>query len=277
MKNKIGCSIPFNYLTGVGNREFESVFGSPDECLSLLRSKGVESIELRSVSNDVSAELLLKSVEKLRGFDMNVTIHGVLPDPASGQCDMPAIFSLPTDVESIVTVHAYAGENHGVDWYARQTVSSLRILSETAPSNITFALEVNRKKPPCFDPGDSYRGVLEIIQAVDSERVGVCWDFGHSESNVRNGFSDRIPPMDFIGSVIHTHIHDLSENGTTHFPLTFGNLLLREYIEPLLNEKYAGCLNLEFGVDRWTNQVDEKREAFIVSIDKLSVISGLRI
>ena len=267
LKNEIGCSLPFDYLASVDGTEFKTLFGTPNECVKLLRTKGVSNIELRSVSNDTSPDILTPIVELLLELEMNVSIHGILPE--TPECDMPAIFALPSDRDFMVTIHACSGGERNEEWYAENSLAILRGLIERAPANIKFALELNRRKESRKDPGNNYDMLLTMIKALDSERVGICWDLGHSESNVRNGYSPQIPTDDFIRRVVHTHIHGLSVNGRTHFPLTGENLPLTEYLDPLIKSGYSGILNFEPDIDRWTDAVANKREAFLYSIDIL--------
>ena len=109
-----------------------------------------------------------------------------------------------------------------------------------------------------------------MLLEIDSPRVGACWDFGHSAANLRNGYSEMFPGDDFLKRVIHTHIHDISDEGKTHFPLTCGNLDLKGCMNRLLNTGYKGVFNFEPGVDRWPWNADEKRSAMFASIDILA-------
>ena len=270
LKNEIGCSIPLDYLAGLPDTEFEALFGAPEECLKLFKSKGVEAIELRSVSTRTPVGDIPKAVERVLDAELSLTIHASLPDFTAN--DPLAIFALMPDIDMILTIHAYAGSSNSERWHAEKTVEGFRALLDGTPPNFIFALEVNRARAGRIDPGNSYQGVLEMLEEIDSPRVGACWDLGHSESNVRNGYSSRIPTKDFINRVAHTHIHGLSENGRTHFPLTGENLPLPAYLAPLLESGYSGILNFEPGVDRWTDAVENKREAFLTSIDILRAV-----
>jgi sugar phosphate isomerase/epimerase len=272
VKPRTGCSIPFNYLAGAENCEFESLFGSPKECLELFKSKGVNSVELRSVSTATSPEDIPKAVERVLAAGLELTVHAALPD--FNAPDPLAIFAALPDVELILTIHAYAGASHSERWHADKTVDGFHLLLEGTPSNLRFALEVNRAREGRIDPGNNYQGVLEMVERIDSPRVGVCWDFGHSTANAANGSSPLFPERDFLNRVIHTHIHDLSEKGTTHFPLTYGKTPLRDCIAFLDEAGYQGYLNFEPGIDRWPGTTAEKREAMLTSIEILNIASN---
>src|SRR5699024_11837329 len=49
---------------------------------------------------------------------------------------------------------------------------------------IYFALENNRSKETAIDPGNSCKEVLEMVKAIDSPHLGICWDMGHLYSNL---------------------------------------------------------------------------------------------
>lgn len=111
-----------------------------------------------------------------------------------------------------------------------------------------------------------------MIDSINSPRVGACWDFGHAAANIHNGFMELLPPDTFPEKVIHTHIHDLSENYDTHFPLTHGGerMPLRDFNHSLLSVGYSGCFNLELSVQLWSGTEKQKRDAIIQSIEVLT-------
>jgi len=75
---------------------------------------------------------------------------------------------------------------------------------------------------------------------LGSPKVGICWDLGH---DTRNG-SVAAPP-DFIASVRHVHLHDISPDGTDHCPLIFGNVPYRKRLCQLIRVAYGGIIILE--------------------------------
>ena len=265
VNNKIGYSLPFDFVSGESISEYNTIFGSVEECLFALQSAGVDSIELRCVDPTASVAVTRKAFDKITKYEMLTTIHGNLPEIGSGIYLMPAISALPIDDECIVTLHSYAGTDCSLEWYIDETVSAMRKLLENTEDNIKFALEINRAKS-YNDPGVTYKGLINMIDTIGSERIGACWDFGHAASNIHNGVMDLLPPDEFPGKVIHTHIHDLSDEAKTHFPLTCGRIPLQIFNDLLLNTGYAGCFNLEFSLQLWTGTAEEKRDAIIQSI-----------
>lgn len=268
IKNRLGCSIPFDYLFGKKETEFEAVFGSVDECLKLFSDCGVESVELRGVTTDTSAESLFQVSSRIRKGGLDVTIHGIIQKPPLESKTVPYLSLLPQDIVHVVTVHAYAGNNDvSLDEYKKKTVLGLKQMLRKTPSNILFALELNRKRSGRIDPGSTFQGVLEMVEAVDDSRLGICWDMGHTLANFNNGLSEMIPTIDFLKLVIHTHIHDVSDEGKTHFPLTCGRLPLRECVSALEGLGYNGIYNLELGVDHWPYTSKEKLSKMLKSLE----------
>ena len=269
VNNKIGYSLPFDFVSGESTSEYNMIFGSVEECLLTLHSAGVNSIELRRVDPTASVEVTRKAFDAIAKCEMVTTIHGNLPEISSGIYLMPAISALPIDDECIVTLHSYAGTDYSLDWYADETVEAMRKLLENTEDTIKFALEINRAKT-YNDPGVTYKGLIDMIDAIGSERLGACWDFGHTAVNIHNGLMDLLPPDEFPSKVIHTHIHDLSEKAKTHFPLTCGRIPLNIFDDLLLNTGYSGCFNLELSVQLWPGTAEEKRDAIIQSIEILA-------
>ncbi len=80
----------------------------------------------------------------------------------------------------------------------------------------------------------SRASVLEIVQRVDSERVGICWDLAHDRENasIEPGWT-VIPDDEFLRRVKHVHLHDLGEDGLAHYPLVLGSVPIAEQFTAL--------------------------------------------
>jgi sugar phosphate isomerase/epimerase len=66
----------------------------------------------------------------------------------------------------------------------------------------------------------------------------------------------------FLDNVIHTHIHDLSPGGETHWPLTESVVPLADFVLSLKEKNYAGTYNLELRPERWQKVIDAKTGIF---------------
>jgi len=270
VKNKLGYSLPFDFVRGQVSPEYDSIFDSIDDCLQLLHSLKIESIELRSVPPNTPPHIVKQASDTISKYGMATTIHGILPQIDSESITMPALSALKADQECIVTIHSYAGFENDNGKYIHDTVNALSQLLDNTKENVVFALEINRAKSLYFDPSVSYEGVINIINLVNSERVGACWDFGHAASNGLNNLINPLPSDEFLSKVIHTHIHDLSPDYITHFPLTYARLPLASFTDLLLKSGYAACFNLEFSLERWEEPHMQKRNNIVKSIEILS-------
>ena len=88
--------------------------------------------------------------------------------------------------------------------------------------------------------GDNKAELVEIVSALGSSEVGICWDLGH---DARNG-SVAIP-SGFIASVRHVHLHDISPDGEDHCPLLFGNVPYEKHLRQLIGAGYRKAVILE--------------------------------
>jgi sugar phosphate isomerase/epimerase len=271
MVKKIGYSLPLNYFAVESVSEYNPLFGSVDDCLAVLRASGINSVELKVVGSKTPAESVINAIDKLAGYGMSTTIHGVLPGITDQHGVIPALSCLSSEREWIVTMHCYGGVDHSSEWYAERSVTAITKLLNATPDNIKVALEINRAKSlnDC-DPSVTYQGVLDMINAVDSPRLGICWDYGHTMINIQNKIIPTEPPAEFPSKVIQTHIHDVSDEGRTHFPLTHAKVPLERFNTLLLDAGYTGCFNLEMALDRWSETPSFKRNRIIQSIQILS-------
>ena len=127
---------------------------------------------------------------------------------------------------------------------------------------ISFALELNRCKGK-VDPSTTYAGVLDICRETGDERVGICWDWGHAQANVRNRGLRPEPPAEFIRRVINVHVHALGPDGRTHWPLAGPSAAIKTALYRLKNLRYSGYLILELHPRRFAHQLDLKKAARI--------------
>lgn len=106
------------------------------------------------------------------------------------------------------------------EWYVEQSVSFWKsFLKEETP--VQIVLENVLEKDPCW--------MLDVVQAVDDPRLGLCLDIGHV-----NAYS-QIPVMQWLEKwapkLSHFHIHNNDGTWDTHRPLWEGSIPMREFIE----------------------------------------------
>jgi sugar phosphate isomerase/epimerase len=255
----LGVSLPFSLLANSGdNQIYHRMMAEYNHDISRmyteLHDMDVESIELRAVRDDTDPDLVLRIVQECRSLGFQVTIHGTmrsLDDWERFFDPYHSLISSSLQERYIITVHSLSDKDKTI-----QTLKSLSLYADKNTPTLYFALENNRVKMPP-NPGQHCSLVSEMIKMIDHPRVGGCWDFGHFYFNITNAFegTGQYPPEDFLKSVVHTHIHGVTNN-TTHFPLYEENLPLKSYCQVLADMGYRGVYNLELDFPRFHQQYD---------------------
>jgi sugar phosphate isomerase/epimerase len=275
----IGLSLPLAYLAGADDgaaaRCLSDAFGRPRDCLAYLRDNGITSIELQAFGPDTSPDTFLDAVERILGSGMHLTLHGHLADNTAGRPpgDVHSQFLSAADAlgdrqeETVVVVHALARPGASYGTMLQETTRALARLVEDIRTHdlpVTIGLEITRYHG-AESPGTHYDGLLEIAGCLRNARVGFCWDLGHTCSSVLQRKLPPAPPPEFIANVVHTHVHHLSPEGDTHWPLTDSCPHLASGISRLAACGYAGIYNLELYPTRWAPQQDA-REGILRSV-----------
>ena len=236
-------------------------FSGLDGLLSVLKKEGAESIELRAVFPELDPALVLKMAERVWENDMQITVHGQINSEETAVEDVlnPLSLLLENMKQDSLTVTVHAVKNKDFPEIETSPVPTINALKKIADAikdlPIAIALENNRKKKD-DDPGNCTEKVLEIVKAVDNEKIKVCWDMGHHYYNCK-AFTDNefaLPSGEFLKRVVHTHIHGLVNN-TTHYELNETNLPLELYLNAM-DENYGGVLNLELTPNFWAERMD---------------------
>lgn len=282
--NTIGMSLPYRYLTGESPTPFDPILGPLETGLALLKSRGVDSIEIRVALPQADPQMVLQLAQRVWNAGLELTIHSALPlSPAeeSFEAWFPSLQALIGPLRERgkvlpITVHAYQHKVTPHAELAQHTVASLgslTLLCEQSQLPYRFALELNRSKQ-VMDPSVTYESVLAMHDQVRHPALGLCWDFGHGYSNFTNGLIPRDPPASFLQSVIHTHIHDLAPAGKTHWPLTERRLPLQTYVDLLKSVNYQGVWNLELSPER-CDAGPQLGEQILKSVDILRQAVGV--
>jgi sugar phosphate isomerase/epimerase len=281
----IGLSLPLGYLTGAddsaGDKCLSGSFGKPRDCLADLKDNGITSIELQGFGPDASPDKFRDAVERILGSGMQLTLHGYLSDNTGGRLSGDIHSQLLSTVESfenrqeetVVVVHVLASPGASYRTVVETTTQALARLAEDIRTHnlpVTIGLEINRYHG-ADSPGTTYDGLLDIVQRLGSSEIGFCWDMGHTSSSVLQKKLALVPPPEFIAKVIHTHVHDLSPEGDTHWPLTESCPHLASGISRLEACGYTGIYNLELYPTRWGAQQDAK-DGILRSVLRLSNI-----
>ena len=277
----IGLSLPLKYLIRAeetaGTKCFADAFGNPNDCLAELRCHGIGSIELNDINSGTRGEDVLRAAKSVTSAGMFFTLHGYLPAKTqSSLLDMlvpVGDFLKGRHAGTVMVVHAHADSGmRGTD-LVESTARALGQLADGIHRRdlpIKTALEISRYHG-VDTPGATYDGLLKITMRLARPDVGFCWDMGHTRSSVLQNKLPPVPPPAFVASVIHTHVHDLAPDGTTHWPLTEFSPYIVSCMSRLEDSGYAGIYNLELYPARWTAQ-QKVRHEILGSVRRLMAI-----
>ena len=256
---KTGMSIPLDYLLDNSKTKNALIFKKNAGCykdfLPTLKTMGINYIELRAIKLDTDKNLLQELINKLRKYNFAVSIHSFLPDDKT--IDGRSYFSFLDDIllelpsyqnELVITVHTYRGINNSYTDALESSTKMLNTLGQYIDKNnlpVKIAFELNRGDKD-NDPSVTYSGLLQLYSMISfTDNIGICWDLGHTYSNVSNEKILLEAPEKFVNKVIHTHIHGVSKQDETHQPLTMDNLPLTSFLTQLNASGYNGIYNLE--------------------------------
>ena len=92
--------------------------------------------------------------------------------------------------------------------------------------------------------GSDYKELAELCDAFNSERVKICWDFGHANI-MRTEYSQQ-EAIKYLGNRIKcTHIHNNYGGADYHLPPDAGNIDWQSTMNALKEINYSGPLTLE--------------------------------
>ena len=282
----LGLSLPPSYLAGTPSSAEATLVretcGEPAAFLGELRVQGVTSVELRKVRGDASPNLILAAAERVWAAGLNVTVHGTTPEREGSTlaelfAPLEPFWRALTEhqPEVMMTLHAYrarAGEMASLETRTVELVQKVLEDADRRGLPLKIVLELNRAKD-WVDPSYTYEGLLRMWRRIDHPRAGFCWDVGHAYRNVTEHGLVLEPPQAFLERTVHTHIHDLSGTGQTHWPLTKGVVPLGTFVEALVGAGYGGIYNLELSPARF-GQAEGVREGIDGSIDRLTRVLG---
>lgn len=139
---------------------------------------------------------------------------------------------------AVLVVHGASDPRRGPEENREATIALLRWLAEesergTATVRIALELRADRDYRPSA-AAVSRQDVLEVVRAVDSPRVGVCWDLAHDRENAaREPGWEPVPSPEFLARVIHVHLHDIDDAGEDHNPPVFARVPFPEQLDAL--------------------------------------------
>lgn len=273
---KIGVSLSPHLLCDCpdneGDRRLYDKFSYVKNLLYNLKEAGVTHIELRNLEPFEKDYVAKTSIERIREFGFGITIHSKLSKEITPYDFCSYYYQYIND--TAFTFHAF--DDGKVLSQNRAFVS--KMLREYADfSNVnnmkfTFALENCRVKDKNTVNGLCSH-TLSCVSLASRKNAGICFDFGHRISNVRNGFvkEGTVPDKAFLKRVVHTHIHDLLPNFSTHGPLLSNKGEVENLVTVLKESGYDGIYNLELEPNRYY-EIYDPADALFQSIETLRQI-----
>jgi len=273
--SNLSISLPWDYLADTINTNeahiIKSRIGPNKVLLQLLKDSGITQIELRHRYKKISYESMIRSVSIIKESGFSLSIHGEsLQEPKNfSYVKLFPWYRIISEVcpgeNVIVTFHPYI-DNRTEKKLAETTVEIFALLLKQKEfPTYSYALE-NQRFKGYEDPAISFDGTVAIVQSMPEQKIGICWDMGHSFSNTVNFNHPQFPSEDFLSRVIHTHIHDLGPGGRTHWPFKENKVPLEENIRLLQSINYRGAYNLELSFDRFAEE--EKIETLLLNTIK---------
>lgn len=122
-------------------------------------------------------------------------------------------------------------------------------LEEASKYNVGIAVENLPVFPDCSQYNfftSNYEDHCELVDSLDSELIGACWDFGHANlmpydmSEVLDVMGDRIKIV---------HMHNNTEMCDLHIAPCIGTIKWEKMIPVLVKHGYSGPLNLELNLN----------------------------
>ncbi|MBQ7922949.1 MAG: TIM barrel protein [Clostridia bacterium] len=269
---RFGCTVRLDFFSenrGKSAEELYNAFGGTDALFTFL-GDNVDSVELHTVSEHTDLGLLEKAVSVCREHGLSCTYHGTLIHyTAPENFFSPFEYLLDKGLASMCNITVHPQDNY------ERIEPILRELCDYADKkdlSIRICLENQRVKKAEMTCG-TCADVVDIVSRIHSDRLKICFDFGHRKSNAEKfGEEADIVPEEFYSRAGHTHIHSYDE-GTTHFPIHVGKVQLHTNLLALFRNGYGGVLNLELCPDRFCGYYDVK-ESYVNSISVLKTAAA---
>lgn len=180
-------------------------------------------------------------------------------------------FAARNDGLTTLVVHGARAANRSHGQLLQDTVAFVEwLLSRDA--RLRIAVENLPRHSTLIKIGTSRRDLTDIVEAVGTPAVGICWDLGH---DVLLGATSP-PDGEYLRQVIHVHVHDIDSLGVDHYPLIYGRVPYRAWLRPLVEEEeFDGCVTLEVSGYQVGRQGEGRVRAILVgSLHRLAVAIG---
>ncbi len=171
-----------------------------------------------------------------------------------------------------LVIHAAVGQEPvNQEALITDTLAFLAWILEEFP-DLQLALENNHPaRPGEVKPGVEPEDVLSMVAALDTPRLGVCWDLGHDYLRQKEAVLTR----EWLSKVVHVHVHDVDDRGEDHFPLIFGRVPYERWLGAWKTQAGGGGVVLELKgkhLQNWAPaQIAKVLETSISQLNKVLV------
>ena len=253
-----------------------SLTGSAEAFLRPLQEAGMSAVEFTLHPADSDWGAFPPLIAECQRLGLRCHFHAPYVDPyniagfsscARGEIEAlyrPAIalamrFVAQNDGPTILVVHGARAANRSHAQLLQDTIAFMEwLLLQNAGLHVV--VENLPRHPTLVKIGTSHRDLIDIVEAVGTSDVGICWDLGH---DVLLGATTP-PNRAFLRHVIHVHVHDINATGMDHYPLIYGRVPYRCWLRPLAAEGFGGCITLEVSGHRIGHEGGERVRAMLV-------------
>ena len=120
-------------------------------------------------------------------------------------------------------------------WFVEQSARFFRALLDAEPE-VALCVENVLDDDPA--------PLMDLADAVDDPRLGLCLDVGHA-----NTFVSRVPPLEWVAPMApwlrHVHLHNNAGHNDLHDPLGQGTLAMEQVLDTVLTLCPAATFTLE--------------------------------
>lgn len=264
-----------------------SLTGSAEAFLRPLQEAGMTAVEFTLHPTDLDWEAFPPLIMQCQRMGLHCHFHAPYLDPynvagfsGDGQERVKALFypaiilaerfAAYNDGPTVLVVHGARAADRSHRQLFQDTGAFLEwLLSRN--SGLRIALENLPRNHALIKIGTSRQELLDIIEAVASSDVGMCWDLGHDML-----LGATAPPNEAcLRRVIHVHVHDINAMGIDHHPLVYGLVPYRSWLQPLVRAGFNGCVTLEVnGQHVGCAKAEQIEEMLVSSLHCLAEVIG---
>ncbi|MDY7040928.1 MAG: sugar phosphate isomerase/epimerase family protein [Chloroflexota bacterium] len=260
-----------------------SLTGSAEAFLRPLQEAGMSAVEFTLHPNDSDWEAFPPLIAECQRLGLHCHFHAPYLAPynvagfSGGERERveelyrPAIelavrFAARSAGPTVLVVHGARAANRARALLLEDTVAFVNwLLSWNA--GLRVAVENLPRHPDLVKIGTTHQDLMDIVEAVRTPDVGICWDLGHDV--LLGATSPPVEPV--LRRIVHVHVHDIDVEGMDHYPLVYGRVPYRSWLRPLAEDGFGGCITLEVSGYRVGHEgIGRVRAMLVVSLQRLA-------